>query len=222
MADITLLGLRISVYTRIARLALEEKGIDYELREVDIFADDGPPADYLALNPFGTIPTLLHGDFVLYETAAINRYLDEISPGTSLQPSVPVERARMNQIIGMLDNYCYRPMVWDVYVQRVVVPTAGGVADEARIAAALPGLRRLLEQLEHWRGEGGHLVGEELTLADLHLYPMLSYFIQTPEGVRMVGSLPNLQHWLRSMRLRDSVRATAFHEFADDETEYPL
>ena len=219
MADITLLGLRISVYTRIARLALEEKGIDYELEEVDIFADDGPPANYLALNPFGTIPTLLHGDLVLYETSAINRYIDEISPGASLQPSVPAERARMNQIISMLDNYCYRPMVWDVYVQRVVVPTSGGVADEACIAAALPGLRSLLEQLEHWRGDRDYLVGEELTLADLHLYPMLSYFIKSREGVRMVGSLPNLQQWLRSMSLRDSVRKTPFHRKSDDKPE---
>ena len=43
MASIRLLGLRISVYTRIARLALEEKKVDYELQEVDIFADAGPP-----------------------------------------------------------------------------------------------------------------------------------------------------------------------------------
>jgi len=38
----------------------------------------------------------------------------------------------------------------------------------------------------------------------------------------MVGSLPHLQQWLRSMRLRDSVRATPFHQKADDETEYQL
>ena len=222
MTDITLLGLRISVYTRIARLALEEKHIDYELREVDIFADDGVPADYLAINPFGTIPSLLHGDLVLYETSAINRYLDEISPGVSLQPTIPVERSRMNQIISMLDSYCYRPMVWDVYVQRVVVPTAGGAADEACIAAALPGLRQLLELLDGWCGERGFLVGKSLTLADLHLYPMLSYFVETPEGARMLDSLPRLQQWLRSMRLRESVQATSFHEQSDDDSEFQL
>ena len=222
MADITLLGLRISVYTRIARLALEEKHINYELREVDIFADDGVPPDYLAMNPFGTIPSLLHGDLLLYETSAINRYLDDISPGVSLQPTIPVERARMNQIIGMLDSYCYRPMVWDVYVQRVVVPTSGGVADEACIAAALPALRTLLELLDQWCGGRGFLVGKSLSLADLHLYPMLSYFIETPEGARMLNDLPRLQQWLRSMRLRDSVRDTPFHEKSDDETEYQL
>ena len=221
MTDITLLGLRISVYTRIARLALEEKGIDYELREVDIFADAGPPADYLELNPFGTIPTLQHGDLVLYETAAITRYLDEISPGNELQPASPIDRARMNQIIGMLDSYCYRPMIWEVYVQRVVVPTAGGEPDEASIAAALPGLRKLLGQLEQWRGENGFLVGSTISLADLHLYPMLSYFVETQEGVQMLESFPMLSQWLQSMRLRDSVRATPYHEKSDEQTGDP-
>jgi glutathione S-transferase len=219
MPDIKLLGLAISVYTRIARLALEEKNIDYVLQEVDIFADAGAPQDYLELNPFGTIPCLLHDELVLYETSAINRYVDEISPAISLQPSLPEERARMNQIIGILDNYCYRPMVWDVYVQRVVVPTGGGLADEACITAALPGLRLVLEQLDEWSGKQGFLVGQALSLADLHLYPMLSYFIQTPEGVSMLDAFPGLQQWMRLMQLRRSVQATPFHKQAHDEIE---
>ena len=219
MPDIKLLGLAISVYTRIARLALEEKNIDYLLQEVDIFADSGPPQDYLALNPFGTIPCLLHGELVLYETSAINRYVDEINPAVSLQPSLPEERARMNQIIAILDNYCYRPMVWDVYVQRVVVPTGGGLADEATIAAALPGLQLVLEQLDKWRAERDFLVGQALSLADLHLYPMLSYFIETPEGASMLDGFPGLQQWMHMMQLRRSVRATPFHKQTQHEAE---
>ena len=219
MPDITLLGLAISVYTRIARLALEEKNIDYVLQEVDIFADSGPPPDYLALNPFGTIPCLLHGDLVLYETSAINRYVDEISTTVSLQPSSSGERARMNQIIGILDNYCYRPMVWEVYVQRIVVPTGGGLTDEAGIAAALPGLRLVLEQLDEWCGEQGFLVGQALSLADLHLYPMLSYFIETPEGASMLETFPGLQQWMRLMQTRRSVQATPFHLQAQGKTD---
>ena len=49
---VRLLGLRISVYTRIVRLALEEKKVAYELEEVDIFADSGPPQEYLLRHPF--------------------------------------------------------------------------------------------------------------------------------------------------------------------------
>jgi glutathione S-transferase len=210
MADIRLLGLHISVYTRIARLALEEKSIAYQFDEVDIFADAGPPADYLALNPFGTIPCLLHGELVLYETAAITRYIDEIWPGTSLQPDVPAERARMNQVIGMLDSYCYQPMVWEVYVQRVAVLAGGGKTDEARIEAALPILQNVLTELDQWRGERSFLAAESISLADLHFYPMLSYFIKTPEGQTMLASFPRLQQWLQAMDARPSVRATAF------------
>jgi glutathione S-transferase len=212
MPDVKLLGLSISVYTRIARLALEEKRVDYEFEEVDVFAESGVPTDYLELNPFGMIPTLLHGEFVLYETAAITRYIDDISPGSSLQPELPGARARMNQIIGVLDNYCYRAMVWDVYVQRLVVPAGGGQTDKATVAAALPGLRRLLSQLSRWRGEHGYLADAAISLADLHFYPMLCYFVETPEGLEMLSEFPRLQHWLQSMETRNSVQVTPFHD----------
>lgn len=212
MPDLRLLGLRVSVYTRIARIALAEKNLDYRFEEVDIFADTGPPAGYLELNPFGAIPCLLHGEFVLYETAAITRYLDEVFPPPRLQAPQPQQRARMNQIISILDNYSYRPMVWEVYVQRSVVPAGGGEADEPLIASALPGIRRVLQQIDDWRGEQRFLAGDRLTLADLHAYPMLHYFVETPEGVQMLDSFPRLQQWMRIMQARDSVRTTSFHE----------
>jgi len=211
MASIELLGLRISVYTRIARLALEEKKVDYELREVDIFADTGPPAEYLEYNPFGTIPCLKYGGFTLYETGAICRYIDEMFLGMPLQPKEPAPRARMNQIISVLDSYTYRPMVWDVYVQRIVVAGSGGQADEALIATALPTLKTVLQQIDLWRGDSDFLVGDAITLADLYAYPMLRYFIETGEGSAMLESFPRLNEWLSHMQTRTSARATSFH-----------
>ena len=210
MTAIALLGLRISVYTRIARLALEEKAVPYRFEEVDVFADGGPPADYLELNPFGTIPCLRHGDFTLYETAAISRYVDREFPGIRLQPTTPAELARMDQVIGVLDSYGYRPMIWDVYVQRVSLPAEGGKTDEARVAGALPVIRRVLQQLDHWRGQQPFLVGEALTLADLHFYPMLCYFAEVAEGRAMLAEFPRLQAWMDTMRRRRSVQATPY------------
>jgi Glutathione S-transferase, N-terminal domain len=57
MGDPVLYGLSRSVYTRIARLALEEKGVRYTLEEVEIFEPVGAPAEHLVRHPFGRIPT---------------------------------------------------------------------------------------------------------------------------------------------------------------------
>jgi glutathione S-transferase len=220
MHSVRLLGLRISVYTRIARLALVEKEIDYQLEEVDIFADEGPPANYLARHPFCRIPCLLHGDFCLYETAAICRYVDENFTGPELQPAEPARRARMAQITSALDHYGYRPMVWDVYVQRAVIPAGGGQADEALISAALPQIEILLRQLDDWLGPGEFLAGDSLTLADLHAYPMLRYYIETAEGAAMLKSFPRLAGWMSRMQSRPSARTTSFHSAQASETGF--
>jgi len=211
VTELILLGLRISVYTRIARLALEEKQIKYRLEEVDIFADEGPPAEYLELHPFGRIPCLGYGDMHLYETGAICRYVDEAFAGPALQPREPLERARMNQVMSMLDSYAYRPMVWDVYVQRIVIPGSGGAADEALVSAALPEIEIVFGELERALGDREYLAGESLSLADLHAYPMLRYFIETGEGAEMLAGFPRLEAWMKHMQSRPSAAATSFH-----------
>src|SRR6476646_1898821 len=103
-------GYRYSVYTRIARLALAEKGVAYERVEVDPFAPD-VPASYLALHPFGRVPTIVHDGFALYETGAITRYIDRGFGGPALQPDDARALARMDQIVGVVDAYGYWPMV---------------------------------------------------------------------------------------------------------------
>ena len=211
MAGIEIIGLQISVYTRIACLALEEKSVGYRLREVDIFADDGPPADYLALHPFGAIPTLRHDDWVLYETGAITRYVDDAYIGPRLQPEDAQRRARMNQIVSVLDAYAYTAMVWDVYVQRNVVPEGGGSSDEALIEAGLQQSYTVLQQLETWCDDHAFLAGDALTLADLYAYPMLLYFSQTVEGDDLLQDMPRLQDWMARMHRRPSVQATPYH-----------
>jgi glutathione S-transferase len=117
-----LFGLERSVYTRIVRLALEEKGVPYSLHEVEIFGAEGVPQEHYRRHPFGRVPALEHDGFWLYETAAISRYVDEAFPGASLQPSEVRVHARVNQIVGLLDSYAYRPLVWGVFVERVRIP----------------------------------------------------------------------------------------------------
>lgn len=208
MATTTLFGLPRSVYTRIARLALEEKRVSYRFEEIEIFGPEGVPASHFERHPFGRIPVLSHGDFSLYETAAICRYVDEAFAGPILQPPTAVDRARMAQIIGLLDSYAYRPMVWGVFVQRVRLPLSGGTTDEALVATSLKQARHALQALASIVGRSPFLAGADLSLADLHAYPMLRYFELAPEGAATIAEHRSLADWLTRMKVRESVLRT--------------
>ncbi|HET9448587.1 MAG TPA: glutathione S-transferase family protein [Steroidobacteraceae bacterium] len=208
MGDPVLYGLSRSVYTRIARLALEEKGVRYSLAEVEIFGPDGVPAEHRVRQPFGRIPAFAHDGFTLYETGAIVRYVDEAFAGTRLQPQDPRARARMNQVIGIVDSYCYRPMIWGVFFARIVAPTEGFQADEGHLAETLAKSRACCRALEDILGSKRYFTGDELTLADLHALPILLYFSMAREGVETLAAHTRLLAWLESLAARPSVQRT--------------
>lgn len=207
--SVKLYGLSRSVYTRIARLALEEKGVEYELCEVEIFGEHGVPPEHYARHPFGRIPVLEHEGFMLFETNAITRYIDEaFQRGPPLQPADARDRARMNQIIGLLDAYAYRPMIWGIFVQRVSVVREGSEPDEKMIAESLPIANRCVATLDSLLGQQTFLAGNALSLADVHAAPMLSYFAATPEGQNALAAHPRLARWLQAIQQRKSFQST--------------
>jgi glutathione S-transferase len=208
VSEPVLYGLARSVYTRIARLALEEKGVRYAFEEVEIFGAAGVPQEQLARHPFGRIPVLDHDGFRLYETGAITRYVDEAFTGTRLQPQELHARARMNQVIGIVDAYAYRPMVWGVFVARMVESEEGIVADEKLVAEALQMSRTCCRALDQILGGNRYLTGEEVTLADLHALPVLLYFAMTQEGRDTLSEYPRLRAWLEFAAARPSVQRT--------------
>jgi glutathione S-transferase len=203
-----LYGAPYSVYVRAARLALEEKGVAYHLVPVDVFAREGVPADHLDRHPFGRIPAFEYRGFHLYETGAITRYVDEVFAGSSLQPGSAEDRARMNQVISIVDSYVYPTLVWDIYVERVSAPKQNRASDEARIEAALPRARICLRALEHIMGQGPFLTGAALTLADLHAAPMFAYFTETSEAQVLLEPHTLLRSWWGMMAGRASMVST--------------
>ncbi|WP_309086657.1 glutathione S-transferase family protein [Chelativorans sp.] len=203
-----LFGADYSVYVRIARLALLEKGVDHDLVPVDVFSEEGLPTWYLDFHPFGRIPAFEHGDFRLFETSAICRYIDEAFAGTALQPSDVRQRARMTQVIGLLDAYAYRTLVWDIYVERVSNPKKGKPTDESKVAAALGKAATCLETLSRLKPGGAWLCGERLTLADLHAAPIFAYFMRTEEGQVLLNEHPDLASWWAKIAARPSFAAT--------------
>ena len=197
-------GYRYSVYTRIARIVLAEKGVAYAYVEVNPFAAD-MPEDYLALNPFRRVPTLVHDGFPVYETAAIARYVDEAFDGPLLQPSDPRERARMAQVISIVDAYGYWPMVRQVFSQRVFGPRMGRATDEAEVRVGMESSDRVLGALEPLVDSADALVGNRPSLADFHLAPMVAYFTMAPEGAAAFAQRTRLSVWWQHMRCRPSL-----------------
>jgi glutathione S-transferase len=190
---VTLHAYKYSVYSWIARLALAEKSVDYDYVEVNPFAPDMPDA-YLITHPFRRVPALVHDGFTLYETSAITRYVDEMFPGPVLQPTAAPERARMSQIIAIIDAYGYWPMVRQVFSHRVFRPRTGQPFDEAGLEALMV--------------PGRFLVGDQLSLADLHLAPMMGYFAAAGEGRALLARYAMLSGWWASMRTRRLFQAT--------------
>jgi glutathione S-transferase len=208
MGDPVLYGLSRSVYTRIVRLALEEKRVRYTLEEVEIFGPDGVPDEHLQRQPFGRIPAFAHDGFTLYETDAITRYVDETFVGALLQPQEPRARARMNQVIGIVDSYAYRPMVWGVFVARIVAPQEDVQVDEQEFVHALAKASLCCRALADILGRQRYFTGDELTLADLHALPILLYFSMAREGAATLSAHPRLRAWLDDMAARPSVQRT--------------
>jgi glutathione S-transferase len=204
---VVLHGYHYSVYVRIARLTLAEKGVAYERVEVDPFAPDVPRA-YLAMHPFRRVPALVHDDFTLYETGAITRYVDETFPGPRLQPEAPRERARMTQIVSIVDAYAYWPMVRQVFSHSVLRPRVGEPVDLFEIGRGLEGSARALGALEALAAAGAFLIGDQLSLADLHLAPMMAYLVAAPEGRQLLPKYPKLSRWWQAMQQRPSLAAT--------------
>lgn len=187
-----LIGFSASVYVRMALLAALEKGVTLAREALDPFQPAGPPPALLALNPFGKVPVLRHGALLLYETQAITAYLDEAFPGPALQPADPVARARLRQILGIVDAHAYRPLVWDLYV--------AGHAGRP-LEAALPAARRVLDALEGLAA-GPWLLGGAPSLADCHLAPPVRYLIEAPGGPALLAERPGLAAWWARCRAR--------------------
>ena len=208
MAAPIVYGPTFSTYVRTVRLALEEKPASYELVDVAMLKGAHKQPEFLARNPFGKVPAFSHDGFDLYETDAIVRYIDQAIPGQDLQPIEAKPRARMNQIIGIVDSFAYTCMITKLVLNRLVAPMLGGKPDEGTIKEALPSIELCLTQLEHLMGSGRFLVGDKLSLADLFVAPLYHYIAQTPEGQELLKPRVKIRAWWDQVKTRNSVATT--------------
>ena len=213
MARFVVHGIPGSPYVRAVLLTLEEKKADYRLAAMAFGAQKSD--EYRQMQPFGRIPVLDDGDFRLYETHAILRYLDRVLPEPSLVPADARGAARVDQAIGITDCYVMRQISAAISFPRLVGPRFGLAADEAAIAAALPEADSVTAAIDAFLGDHAWLAGDALTLADLMMIPHFAYFIETPEGAEILSRYPRLTAWIARMEARDSFKATTWEKVAE-------
>ncbi len=202
-ATITLYGDPRSTYVRTVRMALAEKGVAYSHESVPPHSEK-----VVAICPFGRVPAFRDGDFTLYETSAIVRYIDDCFQGPALVASNPWARARMEQYVSLINCHGYDAMIRRYVLQYIFPKGANGEPDRTVIEKAVPEIEALLGVLDQTYGPRNLLVGETVTLADLLLAPIIFYLPLFPEGKTLLAAAPNVVRAHAAMAERDSYKAT--------------
>ena len=196
MATLRIHGLSPSPFTRTVRLACHEKGIDYEMV-------DAMPNTIGPLNPFAKIPAITHGDVALYESIAILRYFERVFPGPKLWPDDAVAAALCDQWASAVADSLANAALRYFAARAGFLPVPAEMAQKylAKSAEFLPIFDRQL-------GRHRFLAGEQLTAADLYLYPLYAYFPDVPELKAIADKAPNCNRWAAEMAARPSAGAT--------------
>lgn len=202
-----------SPFARSVMAVLEEKGASWRLAALAPMASKQEP--HISRHPWGRIPVLEHGDFWLYETQAILRYLDRLLPEPALTPADLKAAARMDQLLNINDWYLFQGWAAVIVFQRVVAPQLLGMAtDEAAVAEAAPKGHTVVRELTRLLGEKPFLCGDRPSLADFALAAQLDLMAQTPEWEQVAGSADALKAWLDRTLARPSMQATTWANVA--------
>ena len=217
---------------RRVRIVMLEKGLEWQTRLVDLTKMEQKRPAYLALNPNGLVPTLVHGDRVIYESNVITEYLDAVFPDPRMYPADPwmCARAKMWQAFELAMAKEYRPLMYlrvigpldrqrpkdDVMhdVRRSTDDPAhiewvsrvyDGTAVSEEEAGLLAG--QLYQRIDHIERElaGEFLLGDRFSIADISVYPRVVMY-------PMVGlqidreKYPRTTRWISAMAERPSFK----------------
>ncbi|HEV8392139.1 MAG TPA: glutathione S-transferase family protein [Dongiaceae bacterium] len=209
MGKPVLYGPTYSTYTRTMRMVLAEKGVDYDLVEVDMIGGAHHRPDWTQRQPFERVPAFEHNGFAIYETNAIAHYIDDAFPGRRLAHPHIHRRTRDQQIVEVIHAYGYTRIMHGIVLRYFFADKAKG-PDTAAIAAAVPAAEQVLGAIQDLMlGSDPYLVGRNASFSDLFLAPIIGYFVQFPEGTRTLAKLPLLSRWWLAMQQRPSFAATA-------------
>ncbi|HZW24597.1 MAG TPA: glutathione S-transferase N-terminal domain-containing protein [Gallionella sp.] len=144
-------------YSHRCRIVLFEKGMDFEVIDVDLL---NRSEDLAVINPYNKVPVLVERDLILYEANIINEYIDERFPHPQLMPPEPVMRGRARLFLHRFEQ--------ELYSQVDILEQNGKAADKARAA-----IRDNLTQLAQVLTKQKFLLGDEFSMLDVAIAPLL-------------------------------------------------
>ena len=190
---------------RRVRLTAAVLGMNLEEQLVNLAQGEQRKPAYLALNPNGTVPTLVDGDFVLTESRAIMQYLAAKKPESELLPRD--ESARMDVIRWQFwDAAQFSPQLGTFTFQKLIKQWLGlGAPDQGKLDEALMNFRRFAGVLNAHLDGRKHVVGNALTIADLTIATSMMYAQQTEVPV---AEFPHIQTWFSRISEMDAWKKT--------------
>jgi len=234
MPDVTLYHWEPNANSGKPMLALMEKGVAFKSHYLDLLNFDQHRPEYLAINPQGTIPAMLHGDRVLTESTAIMEYVDEEFPGPRLMPENPRDRWRARWWMKFMDQWLgpsFSMIGWSVFVgpavrsrdpqeleaavERIPLPerrvawrkAISGRFSEEEMAESRRRVELGIRLLEQELGKRRWLASDQYSLADINGFNLAYALPLSQPALSNDDVTPNTLRWLRAIYARPATRA---------------
>ena len=201
MTQITLYNAPQSTCSQRVRFVLHAKGLPFEDVRLDLFSGDQLKPEYLAINPNGVVPSIIHDGATIIDSSVIMEYLDEVFPEPApLRPSTAVAIAHMRAMMRYIDEIPAAAIRVPSY-NLAFLPHFQKMDDDAFVALAnskpmrkefllrmgrtgfpreemdqaLDKLARTVRRMDDWIAQSGgpYLMGRQLTLADIAVMPVI-------------------------------------------------
>jgi glutathione S-transferase len=199
MAKIDIVSAGTCPFAQRTRMVLLEKRVDFSLTEIDL---DAKPAWFLEISPYAKVPVIRHGDAVVWESAVINEYLEEVFPEPALLPRDALQRAQARVWI----DFANTRMVPHVYKMMLRQDSEGQELHRRRLTEAVLAMEQGLRELSN----GPFWFGAEPGLVDFTFFPHVQRFVALEHyrGFKIPAHCERLVTWRAAMLDRPSVEAT--------------
>jgi glutathione S-transferase len=196
-----LISFKTCPFVQRAVITLKHKKVDYDITYIDLAE---PPDWFLELSPLAKVPVLKVDDDVLFESAVINEYLDDITGG-ELQPEDPLERAKNRAWVEFASN-----MIGNLYMMKLS-------KDEERYTRYRDTLVDQLHRVEKRLGDGPWFNGDDFSLADTAFAPLFKQNSVAQHRLSVIdpATMPKLTAWAERLLALPEVQDSVVTEFED-------